>query len=71
MIERKDVQLAISLTTGRGDRIINEYRIAMWLKSQGYLFDMSDLRELLGVAGNQVDAEIARGISGTLERLGG
>lgn len=70
MIERKDVQLAISLTTGRGNKTVNEYRLAMWLREQGYQFDMSDLRELLGAPGDQIDDEVRRGINGTLERMG-
>lgn len=70
-ISREAVQQAISATTGRGNRLINEYRLANWLRSEGYHFSMPELRELLGTPGDQIDSEIRRGISGTLERLGG
>ena len=69
-ITRESIQQTIARATVRGDKTINEYRLAGLLRDQGYFFTMPELRELLGVDPNQIDDEIRRGINGTLERMG-
>lgn len=64
---RKDaIELAIQKTTGPGEPKPNVYRIASWLNAQGYLVFMSEIREALGVASDQIDQEVASGIGSLL-----
>jgi hypothetical protein len=70
IITREIVQQAVRATTGRGNRLANEYRLANWLRDEGYHFSMGELREMLGTSADDIDPEIRRGINGTLERMG-
>lgn len=65
-MRRDAIELAIKHTTGPGEPKPNVYRIASWLSAQGYLVFMSEIREALGVQGNEVNAEVASGIGSLL-----
>ena len=59
------IDLAIKITT-QGDDTPNVYRIAAWLNGQGYFVFVPEIREALGMSGNQIDPEIVSGIGNIL-----
>lgn len=64
-MQKNMIELAIEVTT-QGDPVPNEYRIASWLNGQDIIVPASEIREALGVAGNQIDPEIVSGIGNIL-----
>ena len=63
---REAIALAITLTT-RGDPKPNVYRIASWLNGMGYMIFASEIREALGMPGNEVAPEVCASIPGLLD----
>lgn len=62
---REAIALALAITT-RGDPKPNVYRIASWLSGQGHFVFASEIREALGMPGNEVSPEVSASIGGLL-----
>lgn len=69
-MQASDIELAKRLTTGPGDMLANQYRMASWLCSQRLGWWSSDamleVKEALGISPSQIDDEVADGIGGLL-----
>ncbi len=62
---REAIALAIAITT-RGDPKPNVYRIASQLNGMGYMIFASEIRESLGMPGDEVAPEVSASIGGLL-----